>query len=421
MKQQQKTILTCLLIVIYFVAREVYTRIVSFKFAYYGFRVEESFERDVYSFALFIATLFLFFLFKPTPFIYAICYFIVLLSLIPNSIIFIYMDTQIWIIIGIANLILLLLYFGQFPKPIALPILSRELHSKILIFVSFLLIIPNVLAFGFNPNFDIFLLGEEIYRVRLVSRTQENIITGYTSTILANVLLPVNIVIGVERKEKLITLVSVLMMLYIFTCYATKSVFLSIPMLIAYYFGSMYKKLLFTSFTYLFLFSFAFFLDINDPIISFLNAIFYNRLIFVPALGVSMHFNFFQDKPLYLSGSILRDFIDYPYDLPIPFLIGREYFYDDGNAANVGFPADGYINFGVVGIFIFNIMMAAIFLLLNNLKINHKYFGLFVLLVMNLISTYFFTVFFTHGLFVLILLCLFVLKDTSHSPNTAIS
>lgn len=124
-----------------------------------------------------------------------------------------------------------------------------------------------------------------------------------------------------------------------------------------------------------------------------------------------MHFDFFKDKPLFLSGSIFRYFIEYPYDIPIPFVIGINYYGNADHAANVGFPADGYINFGVIGILIFNFIMSSVFIIFNTLNIDKKYFGLFILMLLNLLSTYLFTVFFTHGLLLLIIIAFFFLKQ----------
>ena len=68
------------------------------------------------------------------------------------------------------------------------------------------------------------------------------------------------------------------------------------------------------------------------------------RGFFVPSLLDSFYFDFFDGNPLYWSTSIFENFIDYPYDKSIPYLIGEQYFNNAEMGANNGIVSDGFSN-----------------------------------------------------------------------------
>jgi hypothetical protein len=85
------------------------------------------------------------------------------------------------------------------------------------------------------------------------------------------------------------------------------------------------------------------------------------RLIATPGLLSGWYFDFFSDNPqVRLSHSVLARWLDYPYDVAPPFLIGARYFGRDETYANANFWADAFANFGFSGIFVFTVVLGLI-------------------------------------------------------------
>jgi len=144
----------------------------------------------------------------------------------------------------------------------------------------------------------------------------------------------------------------------------------------------------------------------------YLESLFIRRVFFVPALLNQFYFDFFADNHLYLSHSIFKSFIDYPYELNPSHLIGKEYFSSEVMSANNGFISDGFMNFGIVGIILNIIFVTMLIKFFDDQKISSKFFGIFILMIFSLLSSFFLTNLLTHGIILLILLTIFILKNT---------
>ncbi len=90
-----------------------------------------------------------------------------------------------------------------------------------------------------------------------------------------------------------------------------------------------------------------------------LTALFVRREIFLPGLLTSQYFDFFSENPHALLGhSVLKGFVNYPYALDPTYLIGDVYFGHSNMSANANLWADGYANFGYVGILVVSMLLA---------------------------------------------------------------
>ena len=108
----------------------------------------------------------------------------------------------------------------------------------------------------------------------------------------------------------------------------------------------------------------------NDPLIG---SLLIRRLFYVPAVNHFFYYHFFsqpENPHLLLSSSIMRGFIEYPYDLPVTRLISWTYYGRD-LGANVGFMADAFAQFGHFGI-----IAAAVLLALLCKLVDHAASGL---------------------------------------------
>lgn len=81
-----------------------------------------------------------------------------------------------------------------------------------------------------------------------------------------------------------------------------------------------------------------------------LTALFVRRLVFMNGQVTGMWFDFFSNNRLaFLGHSVLKGFVNYPYSLEPPSLIGEMYFSHDKMNADANIWGDGFANFGYFG------------------------------------------------------------------------
>jgi len=137
----------------------------------------------------------------------------------------------------------------------------------------------------------------------------------------------------------------------------------------------------------------------------------FRRVHFIPTLLDICYLDFFEGNYLYWSESILKSFVEYPYDMRATNLIGETYFNRPDMSANNGLISEGYMNFGTWGVLINTVIVGSYFAILNSLKIPAKYFGLFVLTMFSFLSSSVFTVLLTHGGLALLIVSVFILNN----------
>jgi hypothetical protein len=92
------------------------------------------------------------------------------------------------------------------------------------------------------------------------------------------------------------------------------------------------------------------------------------RTTATPGLLTAYYYDFFSWHPKALLGhSIFKSFVDYPYALQPPYLIGYVYFHNVGMDANANVWADAYANFGYPGIVCFTCLLAIVLWLYDSM------------------------------------------------------
>jgi len=90
------------------------------------------------------------------------------------------------------------------------------------------------------------------------------------------------------------------------------------------------------------------------------------RTLLVPAQLSFLYYDFFsKHDSVFLSHSVFRFFLDYPYHLDPSHLIGGVYFGSPQMNANTGIVGDAYMNFGFVGFALWSILLAIILRLVD--------------------------------------------------------
>lgn len=127
-----------------------------------------------------------------------------------------------------------------------------------------------------------------------------------------------------------------------------------------------------------------------------------SRVIITPGLLTGFYFDFFQENPLlYLSHSVFSRFVDYPYNMSPPQLIGYVYFQRFDLNANANLWADAYANFGYSGVFVFTGLLAMVFWVLDSLsrKLPLRLVGLMLSIhALTLANSGLLTSILTHGI-----------------------
>lgn len=360
-----------------------------------------------------------FYLNSRSQFISALYLFLVLMIFIPGHIIYSYSNGSNTVFYSVITFFVIIGMFSSLKFKIRTIYLNDSAKYYLLIIFTIILLIPIIKDFKFNINPQVFTLNE-IYDVREVYKDNISFFSSYTFGWLAKVVIPIMLVYSLIRKDNKFALFSFFVLLYLFLISGHKSVYFTpVVILFFYYFGKDYNKKIMLTFIFLF----AFFILINIP--DFLmqrylfKSLFIRRVFFVPALLNEYYFDFFKGHPLYLSQSIFKLFFHYPYDVTPAYIIGDVYFNKPEMSANNGLISDGFMNFGYWGVIIFSFLFSLILALLNSIKINVKYFGIFIFYMQIFRGSAFLTVILTHG-FILVLIFAFIILPENKSKLTTL-
>lgn len=102
------------------------------------------------------------------------------------------------------------------------------------------------------------------------------------------------------------------------------------------------------------------------------SSIFIRRLIMTPGVMTGYYEQFFSENPKTMSlGPLSFLFGDYPYDVTVPFLIGREVL-NEHMSANANLWAGGYASFGYAGVILMSIILGTILMAFNSLALRKR-------------------------------------------------
>ena len=289
-----------------------------------------------------------------------------------------------------------------------LPVINKEHALFLLLGVTTIGILPYLLIYG--PYIDISNLWlNNVYETRKAMGKVGNVYFGYTFSLYSKIILPLFIVFSLELKKYYFTALGVLYLILFYLFGAHKAVYTGLIMVFVFYrlsYLNAIKKMIKWSNLLITLSAILAYFSFDG-----LWILLFRRIHFLPGLMDVAYLDFFKNQPMYWSESILKNFITYPFDIRHTYMIGGKYFKHFDMAANNGLIADGYMNFGTTGVLINIFIISGYFMILNNLNISSKYFGLFLLAIFSFISSSVFTVFLTHGAFALLLISIFMLNE----------
>ncbi|MDC6350610.1 hypothetical protein PP178_03525 [Zeaxanthinibacter sp. PT1] len=290
----------------------------------------------------------------------------------------------------------------------SIPVLNKKQGLLVLLLITVIGTIPYLLVYGPHINLKNLLLLD-VYKTRSSMAGLSNVYFGYTYSLFTKIIIPLIIVFSLELRNKLLAFVGVLYLVLFYLFGAHKTVYLGLIVVLIFYrwtyLKSVSRILLYSSLFIIICLMLAVAGYDYPWILTF------RRVHFLPTLLDITYLDFFKDNYMYWSESVLGAFVDYPYQIRHEYIIGETYFNRPDMAANNGIISDGYMNFGALGVLVNIGLVSSYFMILNNLKIPSRYFGLFLLVIFSFISSSIFTVFLTHGALALLLISIFLIRE----------
>ncbi len=414
-------ILTLLAVVIVSILLEYrYITFVVPDYSQFNFTYNFQMDRFVVGILLFVISL-MFLLFKQTKYMYSIAVLFNVLMLVPNLILYQFTDAP----IAISLLIMLMLFllstdivkvpfFNKIGAKI--PIIESDYLLPFLSILALLSVLPFMLAYGFKIDIRVFTFGSIIYDIRAAGNLLSNTFTRYLYSPLNNFLLPIIIIFGFMRKKWLYVVLGIVLMVYLYAIIPQKATFFGLISIVIFYFiKDIEVKIKYLVFGLLFILAATVVLtDYYGVIMP--ESIFVRRLFFLPAILNNAYFEIFKDNHIYLSHSIFKHFIDYPYELEPAFYVSEQ-FWGEYSSANNGIISDGYMNFGIIGSVVFLYVVVLMFKTIDLLNVSSRFFGISFIMIIVFISGALLTSLLTHGLLFLFVLLFLFLRNTQSAND----
>ncbi len=287
------------------------------------------------------------------------------------------------------------------------PVLNKKQGLIVLLVITTVGVIPYLFVYGPYINLKNLLLLD-VYKTRSAMAGLSNIYFGYTYSLFTKIVIPLIIVFSLELKNRYMAGIGILYLVLFYLFGAHKTVYLGLLVVLVFYkweyIKSVSRILMYSSLALMICIVLAS-IGFDYPWI-----LTFRRIHFLPTLLDICYLDFFDDNFMYWSESVLGAFVEYPYLIRHEYIIGEAYFNRSDMAANNGLISDGFMNMGTWGVLINVFLISGYFMVLNNLRIPSRYFGLFLLVIFSFISSSIFTVFLTHGAFALLIISIFLLR-----------
>lgn len=286
--------------------------------------------------------------------------------------------------------------------------LSQGNKGQIIFLLSIVLFLP-FLRYISQINIENLLL-KDIYETRTLFRNNSSgsSAIGYIKEPLSRVLLPLLLVIGIERKNKMYIALSSVMILYIFLCGGLKSIMFGLLSVLFFYKGDYSEKLLrfvkILSIVCVIGVLLYYFFD-YDSIISILR-----RLFILPARLNKYYVDYFTNNWTYYRHSGLSLNQNPEYSIGISNYVG-DYVIGNGTNANTGLFVEGYYSFGMLGGILYLMIPLFIITIFNSIKLDGKFFGIFFVYLYYFNTAILSTLLLTHGLLFFIFMAFLCMRE----------
>lgn len=268
-----------------------------------------------------------------------------------------------------------------------------------------------LLSLGFGRNFN--LDYSAVYEFREETTANMPAVLAYAYSGISKVIFPAAAVLAVWARKWLLLSLVVAMALVTFGLTSHKSViFITIGVAIAFI---IQRRSYFNTPLIIAFICFMFIASIDAIIFKeygeggLISGLIVRRIFFLPPLIDQFYVDFFSNNTNFFwsSSTITLGFLDQPYDVTAPFLIGEIYFGQSNTSANTGLIGSGAAQAGLLGVSLYAAAFGIIISLLNGLG---RLIGpaavasISLPVVVTIVNTSdFITVLLTHGLAMLII------------------
>ena len=302
--------------------------------------------------------------------------------------------------------------FNLFFASRKLNIRRYELSSDAFNVVVYSILVFGVLLFvgSFAGNFDLGISVEDVYDVRDRYNEGGNLLTRYLYSSFANIFCPFLILHGVYSKNRFLVISGFVFCIYLGLVSGLKTTFVNVIITFLIYSlkGNLSVKIFkFLSLVVIGMFS-SVYLNIHTPL-NLVNDVLVRRSMFTNPLVTNGYFELYNDEMMLLSHSVFKSFSGFNEIYPT-YQVGYHLFHDSSINANTGFIADGYMNFGVIGMIIYALFMTLVVHYINSLKLRQEYLGIYIIMILSCIEMEVTVMLLTHGLLFLLIFSTFILK-----------
>lgn len=272
---------------------------------------------------------------------------------------FIYMNTAFWVVLlSIVRVMPTISY----PKP--------DLQISKMLFIGTVILICVyccyfiIKEFGFVITFNL----NNVYEQREAYKSSSIPLSSYLFTWSSNVILPMGFMYLIKKNRYILSLIPIVTILLLFSATGMKSMLFTIPIVLIFTAvdklknAPLYLAVALALVGIICFVAFSWFEWIM-PI-----SLFTRRIFLVPARISQYYYDFFADSgQLQLSHSIFAGLTNYRFEVePAKFI--SNFFVGTSSNFNANIIADGYSNFGYVGVFCWSVFTAFLFKLIDSVS-----------------------------------------------------
>jgi oligosaccharide repeat unit polymerase len=309
---------------------------------------------------------------------------------------------------------------------------AYHIKTKVLLFccvVLSLVFIASIFAFGGSQfiNFNL----SRVYELREEAVQNLPYIYSYLLPNFSKVIIPIGIVLCLVARQYLGLLILIFCNVMIFALSTHKTpLFIPFVIILAYWLFKYPQKVKITLSFFcagVFISGLIYFLVPLglDEIWLWISALFLYRSILLPCWLNWQHFEFFSNNPYYYwaDSKLSLGLVTSPYDLPMPYLVSREYVgIDQMGSANTGWIGSGMGNAGYLGIILYSLLFGLFLSLIDAYakKLGKSIvFAIFLIPVITVATSIdFTTMLLTQGLLILMFLIM-LMEPTKQSKAVA--
>lgn len=299
------------------------------------------------------------------------------------------------------------------------PLKEGKYINMIIMIVFSMLSVALVYSYlGFSFNLDL----TKVYEIRRRYIDAHIPLSGYMINWTARIILPFIILLALfykrNKRSYLLLFTAVIFQLFLFSSSGHKAHLFRIPAVIGLALlvdkNNFFTKLS-IAFSGLIILGMLIFFQFKDL---WIVSLFTRRVFLLPAQISFYYYEFFSKNNLvYLSHSIFKSFIKYPYEMDPAFVIGKAYFPESGPQkygwANTGIVGDAYMNFGYIGVILWAILLATLLKIADAVTESRNIRIVWPILLMTfyiMVDGAPLTTLLTHGLILGLLVCYFTPK-----------